>query len=504
MTTTYKKLASYFLTRGETSGTFSGYYYGNDEDSSTLPYDFNSAKLDLGFISNVSYSVEAIAIQPDGKILIGGNFVSINGKTRNRIARLNTDGTLDSSFLGSGANNTVNAIAIQPDGDIIIGGLFTSVNGVTRNRIARLKKDGTLDSGAFNPSANGSVNAIAILPDNKIFIGGDFTNVYGVAINRIARLNADGSLDTSFDEGNGANDSVKSVVVQPDGKILVSGDFTTIYNTNRRRIARFNSDGSFDDTFSRNTASAGFDNTVWAMAVQTDGKIVIGGDFTSGESNFNLGRIARLDKNGAMEFVEWPTTPKFAPIADNAVLAIAIQPDGKILIAGNFTSIDGVPRNRIARLNADGTLDNNFDFGVNEIATSLALQDDNKILIGGNFTSTDAGARKFITRIKEVVDNSPYVLAYTVPENTQVILKTIFATNHNDFPVFNDIAILPEQDQENGISEKHYYVWDNLIDSNDYENIESSVTLSSGDQIYVYSSTDEDISYNIFGVEITP
>ncbi|RMH34509.1 MAG: hypothetical protein D6687_03815, partial [Acidobacteria bacterium] len=122
-------------------------------------------------------TVFAIAIEPDGQILIGGSFTSVGGQTRNRIARLNPDGSLDTSF-NPNANGTVFAIALEPDGQILIGGSFTSVGGQTRNRIARLNPDGSLDT-SFNPDANNTVSAIAIEPDGQILIGGSFTSVGG-------------------------------------------------------------------------------------------------------------------------------------------------------------------------------------------------------------------------------------------------------------------------------------------------------------------------------------
>src|SRR6185369_14420460 len=119
--------------------------------------------------------------------------------TRNHIARLNSDGTLDSSFLvpGSGVNGDVGSLALQADGKTVIGGVFTSVNGTTRNGIARLNSDGTLDTSflAAGSGTNSSVLAIAVQSDGKIVIGGFFTSVNGTTRNGAARLNVDGTLD---------------------------------------------------------------------------------------------------------------------------------------------------------------------------------------------------------------------------------------------------------------------------------------------------------------------
>ena len=181
------------------------------------------------FNPHANGQVGVIVVQSDGKILIGGQFTTLspNGGaaiTRNRIARLNADGTLDTSFNPS-ANNYVRSIALQADGKILVGGYFTSIGGATRHRIARLNANGTLDT-SFDPNANNYVFSIAVQANGKILAGGYFTSIGGVTRNRIARLNADGTLDTSFNPS--ANNYVRSIALQADGKILVGGYFTSI------------------------------------------------------------------------------------------------------------------------------------------------------------------------------------------------------------------------------------------------------------------------------------
>jgi uncharacterized delta-60 repeat protein len=182
--------------------------------------------------------VRSIALQSDGKVIIGSEFYSF------KIARLNADGSLDSSFNpGTGPNAGVTSVALQPDGKVLIGGGFTSVNGAARNSIARLNANGSLDA-SFNPSAAGFVASIVVQPDGKALIGGDFTAVNGTNRNRIARLNTDGSLDSSFDPGTGANGSIVSVALQPDGNVLIAGDFTTVNGVVRPHVARLYGDST--------------------------------------------------------------------------------------------------------------------------------------------------------------------------------------------------------------------------------------------------------------------
>jgi uncharacterized delta-60 repeat protein len=232
-------------------------------------------------------------MQPDGKVLIGGDFDQLYGASpRNRIARLNVDGTLDATFdPGTGANDEVLRLALQSDGKVLIGGRFTEVGGVARNRIARLNANGTLDA-TFDPGTgtNGTPWHLALQPDGKVLIGGSFTEVNGVARNRIARLNANGTLDAAFNPGTGTNGAPLHLALQPDGKVLIGGEFTEVDGVARNRIARLNANGTLDTTFN---PGAGADYIVNSVSVQPDGKVLIGGWFTQvgGEAH---PRIARL------------------------------------------------------------------------------------------------------------------------------------------------------------------------------------------------------------------
>src|SRR5262249_3692758 len=164
------------------------------------------------------------ALQPDGKILVAGNFFRYNGSaTSGGVMRLNTDGTRDATFnaAGSGANGTVSAVAVQPDGKIVIAGLFISYNGVASDYVMRLNADGTRDP-SFNPIGTGAdnwVHALAVQSDGKIVIGGDFTGYNGdaAASDYVMRLNTDGTRDTTFNAGGtGANATVNVIAVEPD------------------------------------------------------------------------------------------------------------------------------------------------------------------------------------------------------------------------------------------------------------------------------------------------
>src|SRR6185295_46032 len=126
------------------------------------------------------------------------------------------------------------------DQKILVGGLFTTIGGQTRNRIARLNTNGTADT--FNPNSTNTIYSIAVQPDGKVLVGGAFATIQSTARNRIARFDAAGAIDTTFNANLAAGGStVYSIAVQPDGKILFGGDFTTVSSTTRNRIARVSS-----------------------------------------------------------------------------------------------------------------------------------------------------------------------------------------------------------------------------------------------------------------------
>jgi uncharacterized delta-60 repeat protein len=325
----------------------------------------------------------ATAVQPDGKILIGGGFTRVLGVLRNNIARLNTDGTLDLAFNPT-ATGGIYSITVQPDGKILVGGSFTFIGGQSRNNIARLNTDGTLDL-AFNPGANGDVSVIAVQADGKILLGGFFSSIGGQTRNRIARLDALTGLVDSFDpNANGVG--VYSIAVQADGKILAGGNFTSIGGQTRNYIARLNPSTGLADSFDPNAS-----DRVYAIAVQADGKILVGGNFTSiGGQARQV--IARVDGTSGL-------ADSFDPNPNNAVYGIALQANGKILLGGEFTNVGGQTRNHIARLDPATALADSFDPNANDAVAAIAVQPDGEILAGGFFTFIGGVPRSLFARL---------------------------------------------------------------------------------------------------------
>jgi uncharacterized delta-60 repeat protein len=350
--------------------------------------------------SSIDNAVLALAPQADSKVLIAGAFTSIQGALRGGIARLNTNGLLDTSFMNglAGANNFVWTVALQADGKPVIGGFFSAVNGAARNCVARLNTDGSLDNTFLNglAGANGAVYSVAAQPDGKVLIAGNFTSVNQTARNYIARLNADGSLDNSFLNGlAGGDTAVFCMRLQADGKILIGGWFTLINGVGRNHVARLNSDGSLDNSFLNNLPGA--DGRVWSMALQPDNRILIGGDFLIVNGAI-LNHIARLNTNGTVDNFVASTG------MNDSIWAITVQGDGKILAGGQFTSVLGISLNSLARFTPDGLLDGSFlngSAGPNGTVRAIGIQSDGKTLIGGQFTMVNSTPRSYLARLLE-------------------------------------------------------------------------------------------------------
>ena len=400
--------------------------------------------------------VTKIIVQPNGKVLIAGGLYLSTAQNLDRIARLNPDGSLDTGFEIASMDNEIAAVVLEDDGGILIGGGIRSIDGVARNRIARLNSDGTLDA-EFNPGSGlnwGSLSAVLPMGRGKVVIGGSFlarlfvdepppatplilsqtsyqqvlpggmatlrvsadawprasfqwqldgvrvpgataaelvltnvqarqlgrysvvvSNSVGVAESRPIPLSftLTGAVDTRFDPGMGADREVRTMAAQGDGKVLIGGYFSSVDGVARRGIARLNTDGSLDASFNPGTGTSG---GVEVLAIQTDGKVLLGGGFSS-INGVARGGIARLNTDGSLD-------DAFDAGSAYGVLALASQTDGKVLIGGYFNDINGTTRNKIARLNLYGSLDTVFfPPYANHDVEAIALQSDGKVLFAG-------------------------------------------------------------------------------------------------------------------------
>lgn len=371
-------------------GDFTSY---NEESRSFLERVDSQGRRDLAYAggSALDAAVHAIALQSDGKAIIGGDFTIANGG-RPRIARMRVDGFADTTFnIGTGANARVSAVLVQPDGKVVIAGAFTTFNGVLRNRIARLNADGSLDA-AFNPGTgpNGDITSLALQSNGSILVGGSFLTWNNLNFQRVVRINAFGGLDTSFSAAS-LNGGVLALAVQLDGKVVVGGGFTTVNGLTRPRIARLLGDGSVDTSF----GSSSPNGTVRSLALQADGKVLIGGDFTS-LSIFGRSRLARLNASGGID-----TTFLSNVGANNAVHAVELDASGRVMVGGDFGEYGNTPRGRIARALDTGGLDASFNppGGANGIVYVVKAQPDGKLVIGGEFTHFNGVPRRGLARL---------------------------------------------------------------------------------------------------------
>ncbi len=368
------------------------------------------------------------AVQPDGKTIIAGSFISVLGQPRNYIARLNADGTLDEGF-NPNANDTVSCVEVLPDGKVLIGGSFTTMGGVARNYIARVNANGTLDT-EFDPHANDTVSNVRAQADGKVLLAGNFTALQpnGAATpttrNHFARVNATGTLDASFNPN--VNGFVKCVTVQTDGRMVIAGDFSTLQPigaaspTTRNRIARVNANGTLDPDFDPNA-----NGVVHSVTVQSDDKVLLGGEFTTLRPNgaaaaITRNHIARVNADGTLD-------AGFDPNANDSVFSLALQADGRVLLAGGFTMLQpngAVPttRNRVARVNADGTLSVGFNPNANNGVFGVAVHEDGQVLLAGYFTTVQpnlAEAPVPASRFARLF-NDPATQSLTVPSLNRV------------------------------------------------------------------------------------
>lgn len=362
---------------------------GTSPDANVTPGG-GTGVLDATF-KNPDGDVYDIALFGGGKIVLGGSANNRPGSSWSKVGVFSSDGTADPSFAlaPTEVNNTVATVEPMLDGKIVIGGNFNSTGLV---RIGRLSTDGKRDA-TFNPSgagAEGSVSALLREPSGKILVSGFLTAYNGTPRGRIARINEDGSLDTTFNPGAGAQPIVGPIVralaLQADGKVLVGGGFETFDGKARKNIARLNANGSVDESF--NAGNPGVDGDINAIIVQPDGKVLVGGGFTKWNGAVTNGNyVVRLNTDGTID------ASFKAPFAlEDGVLrgvtCLALQSDGKVLAGGSFGPANIPDRTNVARFNADGTLDTSYTPPAQRLATlgvrAMVLQADGKLLVGGD------------------------------------------------------------------------------------------------------------------------
>ncbi|MFK8055366.1 MAG: T9SS type A sorting domain-containing protein [Saprospiraceae bacterium] len=342
--------------------------------------------LDSTFLSGdgPNRQVKTIAVQPDGKILIGGGFVEYDGIDITRLARLNADGTLDNSFrIGDGPSGTVEKIELVEDGKMFVVGSISTYNGVRSDFIVKLNDDGSRDN-TFNIIHNSGVSSSAsdlvVLEDGSIFIAGGIRDFNSTGLDFLVKLNPDGSQNTDFDQGSGFDRSINAIDMQSNGKIIVGGNFTEYNGQAIRYLARLNINGTLDTTF--NTDERGPSNKISEVKVLADDRIIVAGSIGN-YNGISTNDVIKILPDGELDI-------SFQPSVSDAE-QIFVQPDGKVIVVGPYTFLNA-DRRSLMRYNSDGTFDSLFISGMgagpNAKLESCALQSDGKILIGGTFSFT--------------------------------------------------------------------------------------------------------------------
>jgi uncharacterized delta-60 repeat protein len=380
---------------------------------------------DLSFNTGTGFNgtVNRVHVLTNDKILIGGVFTSYNGATVNGLVKLNANGTIDNSFnIGSGFNASVDAISVQSDGKILVGGSFTSFNGFLRNGIVRLNANGSIDLSFnvgtgfseniyFPQAAYFTIRSFCIQQDGKILVGGYFSAYNGTMKNSLVRLNPDGTVDASFNTGTGimtqinpssgavSVGNVYCISVQSDGKIIVSGSIEYFNNIQVSDIIRLNSNGTIDNSFSPYIyLSLG----ITSFKILPNAKIIAAGggiNWTQGSPYKKAIQLNQVD--GSIDSSFFLNVPS----GSSGTSDLIVLPNGKFI----FSSYpDG-----IMSLNSDGSVDNTYDigggFGANNGINALGIQSDGKIIAGGSFSTFNSSSVNNIIRLKQCAPYSDTV-----------------------------------------------------------------------------------------------
>jgi uncharacterized delta-60 repeat protein len=362
-----------------------------------------------GFLNVFPGNVRAIAVQADGKILIGGKFDKVGETFRVKIARLNTDATVDGTFQittgGSGNSfsqvNEIFNIRPQADGKLIVTGSFNYfAGGAQRNSIVRLNADGSIND-SFIPSinlpdlfspVNGGTNRFVFQPDGKIVVGSSRISTSGITTP--LRLNVNGALDTTFTPTiyNSRNSVfILDTAIQPDGKILIGGRYQSPDingGFSQSILARLNSDGSTDTTFQMSEAP---NSEISAIRLLGNGKILIAGG-SDVHSSSRQSKVQRLNSDGSLD-----ASFESGSGANGKINALLVLPSGNILVGGKFSTYNDQPRRNLVKLNENGALDPTV-YSLNEEVFCLTLDNENRILLGGSFTAIGVGGGQNVGR----------------------------------------------------------------------------------------------------------
>ncbi|HKX84246.1 MAG TPA: FG-GAP-like repeat-containing protein, partial [Pyrinomonadaceae bacterium] len=330
-----------------------------------------------------------LARQADGKVIVAGEFTTFNGVTTIPLVRTNADGTLDATYnTGTGFSAIPRKMVVQSDGKLLAIGSFTEYNGTPVPGIVRLMSDGTVDP-LFSviPNSGAEFYGLTLLPDGRFYLLGNFSTINGSGRAGVARLHTDGTLDQGFNALLGGTPAVYDAASHTDGKVVIGGSFSGVGGFNRSNLARLESSGALDQTFT--ASSVGAVNRVW---LRPDGKYWIAGQSGS--------PISRRNSDGSADNTFASLT--FENTSSGSVTPIEALPrdDGSIIVGGGFNRVGTTNRTGVVRLTPVGTVDplflpNSADGRVRSIIDG----GDGKVLIGGDFTRIENTTKPGLARL---------------------------------------------------------------------------------------------------------
>ena len=485
-----------------------------------LDVAFNTTGKAVTPISDRSDVATAVAVQADNKVVAIGTVNSGSSPVTFGLIRYNVDGTLDASFGDQGkvviqfnpnaASEAANAVAIQPDGKILVGGRIGIVNpGQGFLALARYNTDGTLDTtfgngGLVSSSAGEFMNeirAIAIQPDGKIIAAGSYFFAGQSFQTLLVRFNTNGTPDTSFGS-NGVATNVTggslghqnvpaSVAVQPDGKIVTGGLYSINMGSSVSSdltILRFNANGTLDNSFATNGRMqiiSADNESISSVRALPDGKILAAG--TTGEFNSSQFLLLRLNSNGTLDSsFDGDGRVTTAVESVNSAKALSVHPNGKITVVGNSGPPSGffAVNFAVAAYNPDGSLDTSFsgdgklafDFsGVKVTSSSTAIDSLGRIVIAGY---TGSSQSKFAVARLYTRDPIPVSITGRIltPEGVPVRGVSVGLSNSNGetlwtlsspFGYYQFAGIMTGRTYTVHVSSKRYLVQDKLIGLNE-------------------------------------
>lgn len=409
-------------------------------------------------------AIEDMVLQKDGKIIVVGIFQEYNGRKRNGICRILPNGEIDESFIvGSGVDARINKIKLQPDGKILLLGQFRLYNNIPCVGFVRLNENGTIDkSFEFPQTIYGRINDILITPDAKILVGGRFNNYNGNPVKSLIRLNTNGSLDRSFNLVDGFEGEINSIALQKN-KILIGGEFSIYLGGNNRihKFTRLAPDGSSLD-IGFNIGAKGFEasnGSISLIHVQNDNKILLSGSFKKYNDTEFPGGFIRLNENG---WIDKKFNNNNKPIKLQQIQQqfkkIYTADDGSIYVCGDFENIGNNIKLGFAKFDVNGKIDvgfNKYEFFIHQkpiVNTFLQLPNGN-FIVGGVFDYIGGFQRNLIALLnsngttstqmfylKKGVDG---IVTHIVPYKGKYLLAGQFNT-YNDEAV-NSLILIDEK-----------------------------------------------------------